>query len=195
MQLGFRKWLAKIFGGGRSPTRLNLAPTPRRAPAHSTPPASKAPPATSVPGNFFFFGMFLDLTVVGVVHIGYPQRAVRLMGMNGEPPEIRWGAPPEFGTPDPSKPHLPWIDDPITGVTQRTISSVVDLLGSEGTIGGKRYRFETILELKKSGPRQQPNYKVTYGLYSHESQSRTAYGFYDFDGSLFEGLDLIDHVV
>ncbi len=194
MQAGFLQWLGKIFGGNTAPTRLNLDPPPKAAKPQSALNAP-APAATPVPGNFMFFGMFLELTVAGAVHVGLPQRAVRLTDAAGGPPEIRWGVPQEWGSPDPSKPHVSWIDDPKNGLAQRNILSVVDLLGAEGTVGGRHYRFETILELKKSGPREHPNYKVTYGLYNYESLSRMAYGFYQFDGALFEGLDLIDHVI
>lgn len=194
MQAGFLQWLGKVFSGNRTPTRLDLGP-PKIVKPPSAPSVATAPAATPIPGNFMFFGMFLELTVEGVVHVGLPQRAVRLMRLGGEPPEIRWGVPPEWGSDDPSKPHAPWIDDPKNGVAQRNILSVVDLLGAEGTVGGRHYRFETILELKKSGPREYPTYKVTYGLYDDESRSRMAYGFYKFDGALFEGLDLIDHLI
>ena len=78
--------------------------------------------------------------------------------------------------PNPSIPRVPWIDDPKTGLSQRTIQSAEDLLGAEGILGGKKYVFEQVLDLGKN--------QVTYSLYSPETGTRIAYGF---ARQLFEG--------
>ncbi|WP_263352725.1 hypothetical protein [Acidicapsa acidisoli] len=159
----------KMMQGWRgAPIQLNLKPPPRK----ETRPASPPQPATPVPGNFFYFEVFIELKLGGAVYIGYPKVAIRSSNN-----EVRWGSKMEFSWPDPSKPHAPWIDDPERGIAHRTLDSVEDVLGAEGTIGGRRYRFETILELG--------NNVIVYGLYNPETRTRTAYGFSRgvFDGT------------
>src|ERR1700748_3723434 len=86
-----------------NPIQLNLPPPPRT----ETRPARPPQPATPVPGNFFYFEVFIELKLGGAVYIGYPKVAIRSSNN-----EVRWGSKMEFSWPDPSKPHVPWIDDP-----------------------------------------------------------------------------------
>lgn len=75
----------------------------------------------------------------------------------------------EWSWPDPSKARVPWIDDNQRGLTRRTLASVEDVLGAEGTIGGKLIRFERILDLGHN--------QVVYALYCPTENFRMAYGF------------------
>jgi hypothetical protein len=135
-----------------------------------------------LPGNFYFLPFFVELTLGDTVYPGYPKIAVFDTGRQ----MMRWGSKLEWSAPLPDSPKAPWIDDPELGVARRALTSVEDVLGAEGTIGGRRYRFETVLD--------QGNNITVYGLYNPETNTRTAYGFDKrvFDGTLF-GSGLLTH--
>jgi hypothetical protein len=133
-----------------------------------------------VPGNHFNLEFFIELTLGGVAHLGYPKHAIRDLGT---PSVVRWGSPIALAYPNPSIPHLPWIDDPKTGLSQRKIQSAEDLIGAEGILGGRKYVFEQVLDLGKN--------QVTYSLFNLETRSRIAYGF---SRQLFEGTKLLANV-
>jgi hypothetical protein len=129
-----------------------------------------------------FFPFFVELTLGDTVYSGHPKSAIFDTGRQ----VMRWGSKMEWSAPLPDSPKVPWIDDPELGVARRQLTSIEDVLGAEGTIGGKRYRFETILD--------QGNNITVYGLYNAETNTRTAYGFDKkiFDGSLFQS-GLLSH--
>jgi hypothetical protein len=120
-----------------------------------------------LPGRYYSFKLFIDITVNGNRHLGYAKQAIRDIGKT--PPVIRWGSSMELSWPSPEIPHARWIDDPKSGLLGRTITSPEDFLGAEGTIGDKRYRFEQILDLGKN--------QVVFSLFRPENQTRIAYGF------------------
>jgi hypothetical protein len=119
------------------------------------------------PGNYYFFEVFIEITVGGVTYLGYPQQAIRDVGKT--PPVIRWFSPPKVSLRDPAIRRVRWIDVPKKGLSGRTLTSPVDLLGAEGLFGDKKYRFEQILHATK--------YQVVYSLFCDENQSRIAYAF------------------
>jgi hypothetical protein len=170
-EVWYRKWFRKVRKTWRpAPIGLNLSPPPpKQAPDRAASPEL-------VPGNYFMFKFFIELTLGGVAHLGYPKQAIRVAG---SPSVISWGSPIELAYPNPSIPRVPWIDDPKTGLSQRKIQSAEDLLGTEGILGGKRYVFEQVLNLGKN--------QVTYSLFAPETRTRIAYGF---SRELFEGTKL-----
>jgi hypothetical protein len=119
------------------------------------------------PGNYYFFRMFIEISINGVADLGYPKQAIN--DVSAQPPVVRWATPVELSWPDPAIPRVPWIDDPNHGLSRRTIKCAVDLLGAEGTMGGTRYRFEQILQETKG--------QVTFALIHDEKQTRIAYAF------------------
>ncbi len=120
-----------------------------------------------VPGNYYSFEFFIEITIGGKTHLGYPQKAIRDIGKT--PPVTVWGTPLKFAWPNPAILRVPWIDDPKKGLTGRTMTGREDLLGAEGTLGDKTYRFETILDAGKN--------QVVYSLFCDQNQTRIAYGF------------------
>jgi hypothetical protein len=120
-----------------------------------------------VPGNYYFFEFFLEVEIDKVTHLGYPMQAIRDVGTT--PPLIRWCSPLKLCWPDPKIPRAKWIDVPAKGLSQRTITSPEDVLGAEGMVGDKTYRFQQILDEGK--------HKVVFSLFCPENQTRTAYGF------------------
>jgi|SRR5271156_4277960 len=126
-----------------------------------------ATPQELVPGNYYFFELFIEIKINGITHLGYPQRAIRDMGTN--PPLIRWCSPTKLCWPNPAVPRGQWIDVPTKGLSERTIASPEDVLGAEGKVGDKTYLFERILDAGK--------HKVVFRLFCPENQTSTAYGF------------------
>jgi hypothetical protein len=120
-----------------------------------------------VPGNFYFFEMFIEIAMDGTTYLGYPKLAIRDVGQ--APPVIRWGSSPKLSWPNPAIPRVPWIDVPAKGLSGRTIKSPEDMLGAEGMVGNKNYRFDQILDAGKN--------QVVFSLFCPENQTRTAYGF------------------
>ena len=150
----FRHW-------HKTPVKLDLSQPPRGQMQREV----KKPEATRIPGNFFSFGVLLELKLGDKVHVGCPADAFR----DPTTLEVRWGCRTDFLLPGAAVPRGPWVDDPVLGTAQRTIGSPEDLLGAEGTFGGIHYRFEQILN---SGPNV-----VVYALYNPEGGTRAAYGF------------------
>ncbi len=175
----FKRLLGSPRGGGGNPTQLNL---PQAQPRDPAPLPGRQPEPKVLPGNFYFLPVFVELTLGDTVYPGYPKIAIFDTGNQ----VMRWGSKMEFSAPLPNSPKAPWIDDPELGVARRTLAGVEDVLGAEGTIGGMRYRFETILEQGKN--------IIVYGLYNPETRTRTAYGFNRmiFDGTLFRS-GLLSH--
>jgi hypothetical protein len=124
-------------------------------------------PPERIPGNFYFFEMFIEIAIDGRTHLGYPKQAIRDIGKT--PPVIRWGSSPKLSWPNPAIPHVPWIDVPNKGLAGRTIASPEDVLGAEGIVGNKHYRFDQILDVGKN--------QVVFSLFCPENQTRMAYGF------------------
>ena len=159
---GFADWFRELARKWRpAPIRLDLMPaatkrTPKR-------PASPEAP----PGNYYFFELFLEITLCGLTHLGYPKQA--LLNTSTTPPVLRWGSPLKLSWPDPAIRRLRWIDDPVRGLSTRIITSPEDLLGVVGLFGDKQYRFEKILQALKN--------EVVYSLVCDENQTRIAYGF------------------
>jgi hypothetical protein len=120
-----------------------------------------------VPGNYFSFELFIEITIGGTTHLGYPKRAIRDVGKR--PPVVVWGSPAQLVWPNPAILRVPWIDDPKRGLTGRAMTSPEDFLGAEGTLGDKRYRFEKILDAGKN--------QVVYSLFCDQNRTRIAYGF------------------
>jgi hypothetical protein len=170
-EVWYRRWFRKVRKTWRpAPIGLNLSPPPlKQAPDRADSPEL-------VPGNYFNFEFFIELTLGGVAHLGYPKQPIRDLGT---PSVIRWGSPIQLAYPNPSVPRVPWIDDPKTGLSHRKIQSAEDLLGSEGILGGKKYVFEQVLDLGKN--------QVTYSLFNPETRTRIAYGF---SRKLFQGTKL-----
>lgn len=83
--------------------------------------------------------------------------------------QVRWGERPSDFVALLQKPHLLWTDDPVRGVNEKTLENPEDVLGAEGTIGGKHVRFERILHLGSN--------VVVYALFCPEGDFRTAYGW------------------
>jgi hypothetical protein len=123
------------------------------------------------PGNFLNFEFFIEIKVGDLVHLGYPKIPIRDMTTK----LVRWGSKMDWSWPDPSKTRIPWVDDDQRGLTHRTLASAEDVLGAEGTIGGKLLRFERILDLGHN--------QVVYALYCPVENFRMAYGF---DRLIFE---------
>ena len=154
------KRLSDIFKNWhKPPVKLDLSQPPRRQMQR----AVQKPEA--IPGNYFSFGVLLELKLGDKVHVGSPADAFR----DPTTLKVRWGCRVDFLLPGASVPRGPWVDDPVFGIAQRMIRSPEDLLGAEGTFGGIHYRFEQILN---SGPNV-----VVYALYNSEGGTRTAYGF------------------
>src|ERR1039458_2588109 len=105
-------------------------------------------PPERVPGNFYFFEMFIEIAIDGATHLGYPKQAIRDTGKT--PPVIRWGSPLKLSWPNPTIPRVPWIDVPTKGLSGRTITSPEDMLGAEGMVGNKSYRFDQIVGAAKN---------------------------------------------
>jgi hypothetical protein len=145
----------------KPPVKLDLSQPPRRQIER----AVEKREATRIPGNYFSFGMLLELKLGDEVHVGSPADAFR----DPTTLKVRWGCRADFLLPGASVPRAPWVDDPIVGIAQRMIRSPEDLLGAEGTFGGIHYRFEQILN---SGPNV-----VVYALYNQDGGTRAAYGF------------------
>ena len=120
-----------------------------------------------VPDNYYFFRFFIEIEINRVAHLGYPMQAIRDMGTT--PPLIRWCSPVKLCWPDPTIPRAKWSDVPTKGLSGRIIASPEDVLGAEGMVGDKTYRFEQILDAGKN--------KVVFSLFCPENQTRTAYGF------------------
>lgn len=157
-EVWYRRWLRKGWQIWRpAPIHLNLPPPPKHTPDGD---------AELVPGNYFKFNFFIEITLGEVTYLGYPKEPLRVAGT---PPVIHWGSRMELSYPNPSIPRVPWIEDPKTGLSQRTILSAEDLLGAEGRLGDKKYVFEQVLYLGKN--------QVTYSLFSPDTRTRIAYGF------------------
>jgi hypothetical protein len=124
-------------------------------------------PPERVPGNYYFFEFLIEITIAGTTHLGYPKRAILDVGET--PPVVVWGSPLNLAYPHPSILRAPWIDDPKRGLTGRAMTYPEDLLGAEGTVGDKRYRFEKILDAGKN--------QVVYSLFCDQNGTRIAYGF------------------
>lgn len=139
--------------------------TPDAESNKTTTPAPAAPAKTKdlVPGNFYSFEFFLEIPVAGQFHAGVPTVCIRT------PEGTRWGSHVEWCWPDPSKRHIRWVDDPVRGISSRTLASPEDILGAEGSIGDMRLRFERILDWGKN--------QIVYALYCPEKNIRLAYGF------------------
>ena len=120
-----------------------------------------------IPGNYYFVELLIEMTVGGVVHLGLPKRLINDVGKN--PPVQRWGTPIELAYPQPSTPRMRWIDDPTTGLSRRSLTAPEDWLGAEGMVGGRRYRFEQILEKGQN--------QVVFSLFNPDDSTRIAYGF------------------
>ena len=167
MKEALPKRLLEIVKRWRSPSApLSLA-LPAESPKRIVEPVKSATVESKpdlVPGNFLSFEFFIEFKVGDRVHIGYPKVATR----NTTTQEVRWGSKLEWSWPDPSKARVPWIDDDQRGLAHRTLASVEDVLGAEGTIGGKLLRFERILDLGHN--------QVVYALYCPKENFRMAYG-------------------
>lgn len=124
-------------------------------------------PPARVPGNFYFFKMFIEITIDGKAYVGCPKQAIRDIGKT--PPVVRWGSPVELAWPNPAFPRVLWVDEPFKGLAGRNICSAEDLLGAEGTVGGKKCCFESILDVGKN--------QVVFSLFCPQDQTRMAYGF------------------
>jgi hypothetical protein len=162
MPLSVLNRLSDIFKNwNKPPVKLDLSQPPRRQIQN----AVKMPEATRIPGNYFRFEVLLELTLGDKVHIGIPADAFR----DPSTLNVRWGCRTDFIMPGATFPRGPWVDDPVLGIAQRKVSSPEDLLGAQGTFGGRHYRFEKILT---SGPNV-----VVYSLYDPKGGTRTAYGF------------------
>jgi hypothetical protein len=120
-----------------------------------------------VPGNYYSFEMFIEITTRGVTHLGYPKQAIRDIGKTS--PVIRWGSSLKLSWPNPAVPRAPWIDVPNKGLAGRILASPEDILGAEGMLGNKLYRFHQILNVGKN--------QVVFSLFCPENQTRIAYGF------------------
>lgn len=156
-----RRLLVSFRGALGTPIQLNLSPPL----SEKTQRRDTQRERELVPGNFLWFGFFIGLKLGDAVHLGYPKAPIRDVMTK----EVRWGSNLEYAWPDPSKPPLPWVDDPQRGIAQRTITSAEDILGAEGTLGGRLFRFERILELGNSF--------VVYALFNPETRTRIACGF------------------
>jgi hypothetical protein len=168
-EVWYGKWFRKVTQIWRpAPIHLNLPPPPKHTADRDVSPGL-------VPGNYFKFKFFIELTLGGATHLGYPKEALRV----GTPPVIHWGSPIELSYPNPSIPRVPWIDDPKSALLQRKLQSAEDLLGAEGILGGNKYVFEQVLELGKN--------QVIYSLFAPDTRTRIAYGF---ARELFEGTKL-----
>lgn len=146
-------------GRQQEPMQLNLELPPRKRKA----PAPAPPEPEVLPGNFFFFEYFLELTLNGTTYPCQPASAGRL----GR--QVRWGCPLDALAKCFENPRIPWVDDPERGLLRRKIEAPGDVLGAEGLFGGKRYRFERILDPGKV--------MIVYALLNPETQTRIAYGF------------------
>jgi hypothetical protein len=167
------KRLLAIVKRWRTPSaQLSLLPPLDNRKQSAGPPKSTGESKPDlVPGNFLAFEFFIELKLRDQVHLGYPKVPTRNMMTK----LVRWGSKLEWSWPDPSKARVPWIDDEQRGVAQRTLESVEDVLGAEGTIGGKLMRFEKILDLGQN--------QVVYALHCPAQNFRIAYGF---DRLIFE---------
>jgi hypothetical protein len=126
-------------------------------------------PPERVPGNFYFFKMFIEITIDGKAYVGCPKQAIRIRTIGRTTPVIRWGSPVELAWPNPAFPRARWVDEPFKGLAGRNIYSAEDLLGATGTLGGKKCCFESILEVGKN--------QVVFSLFCPEDQTRIGYGF------------------
>ena len=162
------KRLLEIVKRWRSPSAPLSLPLPSNDPKRSVQPPKSSTVESKpdlVPGNFVNFEFFIELKIGDIVHFGYPKIPIRDMTTK----LVRWGSKMDWSWPDPSKTRIPWIDDDQRGLTRRTLASVEDVLGAEGTIGGKLIRFERILDLGHN--------QVVYALYCPTENFRMAYGF------------------
>jgi hypothetical protein len=159
---GIAEWLRKLIRrSGNDPIQLKIQPTPTKlAPVNAVSPKP-------IPGNYYFFEFFIEISLDGVIYLGYPKTAIHDVGVT--PPVLRWASPLKLAAPDPSISRIRWIDDPKTGLAQRTITCAQDLLGAEGIVGKKKLRFEQILQETKN--------QVVYSLYNEDGQFRIAYAF------------------
>jgi hypothetical protein len=149
------------------PGGLKHSESGTQSPARVRRPRHGIPAAEGVPGNYYLFELFIEMRVNGITHLGYPKIAIRDAGVT--PPVIRWGSPAKLAWPDPRFPHAPWIDDPENGLAKRWLTSPESLLGAEGMVGKRKYRFEEILQETKG--------QVVYSLFCEEDQTRAAYAF------------------
>jgi hypothetical protein len=140
---------------------------PNKLKADLTSEAIASPLSDRPPGNYYLFDFLLEITNKGKTYLGHPCVALRLV--TGGHPVIRWGTDPKYLVPTSAIAHIPWLDDPEKGFSQRELVVPEDLISGEGTIGGKRYFFEQILDLG--------NNVVVYSIYSYVQQFRIAYGF------------------
>jgi hypothetical protein len=166
------EWFSSLVGKWRSDSvQPSIFPALRDKPLpEAVKQASERSPSqpTLVPGNYYFFNFFIELTIDGTTYLGYPKRALRDVGQT--PPVTAWGAPVELAWPNPAVPRMPLVLDPEKGLTGRTITSPEDLLGVEGTLGDdKRYCFEKILDVGRN--------QVVYSLFCEQNRTRIAYGF------------------
>lgn len=159
----FKSLWKRTAGSSSGPIQLNLE-HPRTAAAQPRSVMPTVKQAELVPGNFFFFEMFLRVPIGGTVHLGSPKVAIRDITTG----EVRWGSKPQHSYPQPDSVQISWIDDPESGISARPISKPEDMLGAEGIFGEHRFRFERILDLGKN--------VVVYALLDVDRQIRMAYG-------------------
>ena len=165
------KFLSRLFGivnrSGTLSGQPSIVPSSeisKRTIAQSEPPPVGRKPEL-VPGNFFSFEFFIELKIGDVVHLGYLKVCLRDTSTG----TVRWGSKVDWSWPDPNKLRIAWVDDEQRGLSGRTLASVEDALGAEGTIGDMRLRFEKILDLGRN--------QIVYALYCPERDIRLAYGF------------------
>lgn len=161
-KLGVAGWFRKIMRKCRRvPTDLNLRPV-----ATTRGPGDLASAAV-LPGNYYFVEAHVRINIGGVTHLGAAMQAI--YDTQSKPPLIRWGMPLTPALATRTSADVLWTEDPENGLSLRKITAPGDLLGAEGLLGGKKYRFEQILQDGKN--------VVVYALISDENQTRVAYGF------------------
>ena len=124
-------------------------------------------PSGSIPGNFYLFEVFIEVTVDGEVHLGYPKTPIRDIGKT--PPVLVWGSRIDLSYPKDATSRVRWVDDSRNGLFMRPHHVPEDWLGAEGAIGNMRLCFERILQSGKN--------QVVYSLLNPELGIRIAYGF------------------
>jgi hypothetical protein len=161
-------FLKRILDIGKSnteePVRPAVAGPPISSPAISSRPEDAAQ-GTPLPGNFYSFEFFIELTLGDAVHLGYPKFCIRYTSTG----LVRWGSKIEWAWPDPAKRRIAWLDDEHKGLKNKSLTTPDDALGAEGAIGDMRLRFERILDYGKN--------QIVYALYCPEKNIRLAYGF------------------
>ena len=121
-----------------------------------------------VPGNFYFFRFWVELQANGKTYVGLPKQAIRQSKADGTT-EVRWGSPVDLAWPNPNVAHAQWVGDPKTGVASLRLWKPEDLVGAEGNLGDRKFRFEAILDAGKN--------QIVYSLFCEQGQFRIAFGF------------------